>query len=104
MKKDIHPTYYKDAVVVCACGNTFKTGSTQKEIKVELCSACHPFFTGHQKLIDTARRVEKFKEKSVKTQSLVGKSKGKTAKRQALKAKKAKDVEVIKTTKKATKK
>ena len=60
MKKDIHPTYYKNATVTCACGNTFKTGSTLENIKTELCSNCHPFFTGKQKLVDSARRVEKF--------------------------------------------
>lgn len=66
MKKDIHPTYYPKAKVTCACGNTFTVGSTVKEIKVELCSACHPFYTGKQKLVDTARRVEKYKEKMEK--------------------------------------
>lgn len=66
MKKDIHPTYYPKAKVTCACGNAFTVGSTMKEIKVELCSACHPFYTGKQKLVDSARRVEKFKEKMEK--------------------------------------
>ncbi|MBW1933023.1 MAG: 50S ribosomal protein L31, partial [Deltaproteobacteria bacterium] len=59
MKDKIHPTYY-NAKVKCACGNEFEIGSTQKEIKVEICSKCHPFFTGKQKLMDTAGRVEKF--------------------------------------------
>lgn len=63
MKKDIHPAYHSAAKVICACGNTFVTGSIQEEIKTELCSACHPFYTGKQKLIDTARRVEKFSAK-----------------------------------------
>ena len=63
MKKDIHPKYYKDAKVSCACGANFTTGSTMPELKVELCSECHPFYTGKQKLVDTARRVEKFKAK-----------------------------------------
>jgi len=66
MKKDIHPEYHKNAKVVCACGHEFLTGSTQKELRVELCSACHPFYTGKQKLVDTARRVEKFKERTAK--------------------------------------
>jgi len=57
MKKDIHPTYYTDAVVICACGNTFITGSTKKELRVESCSKCHPFFTGQQKIVDTEGRV-----------------------------------------------
>ena len=59
MKEKIHPKYY-NAKVRCACGNEFEIGSTQKEIKVEICSKCHPFFTGKQKLVDTAGRVEKF--------------------------------------------
>ena len=63
MKADIHPTYYPDATVTCACGNTWKTGSTQKEIRVEICSKCHPFFTGKQKLVDSAGRVERFRRK-----------------------------------------
>lgn len=61
MKKDLHPTYYANAQVICACGNTFTTGSTVKELRVEICSNCHPFYTGKQKLVDTARRVDRFK-------------------------------------------
>ena len=63
MKKDIHPKYNTEAKVTCVCGNEFTTGSTQNEIKTELCSQCHPFYTGKQKLVDTARRVEKFNAK-----------------------------------------
>ena len=62
MKKGIHPKYEK-AIISCACGNTFETGSTKKNMKVEICSACHPFFTGKQKIIDTAGRVERFNRK-----------------------------------------
>lgn len=69
MKKEIHPKY-GEAVVKCACGNTWKTGSTKKELRTELCSACHPFFTGEQRIVDTAgqverylRRLEQFEEK-----------------------------------------
>ncbi len=62
MKKGIHPEY-NQTKVTCACGNTFETGSTKKEIRVEICSNCHPFFTGKQKLIDTGGRVDKFKKK-----------------------------------------
>jgi large subunit ribosomal protein L31 len=62
MKKDIHPEY-TEAHVTCACGNTFTTRSTKKEIRVEICSKCHPFFTGKQKFVDSAGRVEKFKRK-----------------------------------------
>jgi len=70
MKKDIHPKYYDTAVVKCACGKTWMTGSTQPELRTELCSACHPFFTGEQRIVDTAgqverymRRMEQFEEK-----------------------------------------
>ena len=62
MKKDIHPTYY-ETTVSCACGNRFKTRSTKKDIRIEICSKCHPFFTGKQKLVDTAGRVERFRRK-----------------------------------------
>ena len=62
MKKDIHPEYHL-ITVHCACGNTFQTRSTVKELRVEICNACHPFFTGRQKLVDTAGRVEKYRRK-----------------------------------------
>ncbi|MFP4083212.1 MAG: 50S ribosomal protein L31 [Candidatus Aminicenantes bacterium] len=62
MKEDIHPEY-GECRVICACGNTFTTRSTKKEIRVEICSQCHPFFTGKQKFVDSAGRVEKFKKK-----------------------------------------
>jgi large subunit ribosomal protein L31 len=88
MRKDLHPTYYKDAKVICACGNSFTTGSTEKEIKTELCSMCHPFFTGQQKIVDTARRIEKFQEKMAKKKEVGAQRKGKTAKRKAKAAKK----------------
>ncbi len=64
MKEKIHPTWYPDARVHCACGTAFTTGSTLKEISVEICSACHPLFTGQQKLIDTAGRVDKFNQRA----------------------------------------
>lgn len=62
MKKDLHPNYY-EATVTCACGNTFKTGSTKEDLKVEICSACHPFYTGKQKFVERGGRVERFKKK-----------------------------------------
>ncbi len=62
MKADIHPKYYK-TTVTCACGETFETGSTRESLKVEICSKCHPFFTGKQKFVDTGGRVERFKRK-----------------------------------------
>lgn len=65
MKPDIHPTY-KKITAKCACGNEVELGSVNESIEVEICSACHPFFTGKQKLIDTAGRIEKFKKKYAK--------------------------------------
>ncbi len=62
MKKEIHPKIF-DALIKCACGATFETKGTQKEIRVEICSNCHPFFTGKQKFLDTAGRIERFKKK-----------------------------------------
>ena len=62
MKEGIHPEY-KKAVVRCACGETFETGSVKEELRVEICSKCHPFFTGRQKFVDTGGRVDKFKKK-----------------------------------------
>lgn len=84
MKTDIHPTVYK-ATVVCACGNTFETLSTKETIQTEICSACHPYLTGKQKLVDTARRVEKLQEKQKKQAELAASRKhiSKTAKRAA---------------------
>jgi large subunit ribosomal protein L31 len=63
MKDKIHPKYYKDAKVICSCGNTFTIGSTQKILKVEICSKCHPFFSGERRVIDTAGQVERFKRR-----------------------------------------
>jgi len=83
MKKDIHPDYNKDATVTCACGNNFTVGSTKKEIRIELCNMCHPFYTGKQKFVDTARRVEKFQEKMGKVQATAAVRKGKKAKKAA---------------------
>ena len=60
MKKDIHPKYYPKAKVICACGNVFETGSTRPELRTDLCSACHPFFTGEMRIVDTAGQVERF--------------------------------------------
>lgn len=67
MKKDIHPKYYENAKIQCACGNVIEVGSTVENMTVEVCSACHPLYTGKQKLIDKAGRVEKFKERAAKT-------------------------------------
>lgn len=87
MKKNIHPKYNEQAKVICACGYTFVTGSTDPEIKTELCSHCHPFYTGKQKLVDTANRVGKFQARlKKKDNSKVGK----TVKRAQKQAKKNK--------------
>ncbi|MBI3963918.1 MAG: 50S ribosomal protein L31 [Candidatus Kerfeldbacteria bacterium] len=87
MQEKIHPTYHRDARVTCACGNSFVTGSTQKVIEVEICSNCHPFYTGKQKLVDTARRVDRYKrmvakgEETVRTALAQRKSSPRRAKR-----------------------
>ncbi len=63
MKTDIHPQYYPEAVVTCSCGATFTIGATKPQIRVEICSACHPFFTGEQRIVDTEGRVERLKRR-----------------------------------------
>lgn len=67
MKADIHPAY-NETVIRCVCGNEILTGSTKKEIRVEICSKCHPFYTGKQKLVDSAGRIERFRKKYAKYQ------------------------------------
>lgn len=64
MKTETHPTYFEKATVTCACGNTFTVGSTKEKITVEICSNCHPFYTGQEKTLDAAGRVEKFKTRA----------------------------------------
>ncbi len=59
-KEGLHPTYYNDALVVCACGNSWTTGATQQEIRTDICSSCHPFYTGEQRIVDTAGQVDRF--------------------------------------------
>lgn len=87
MKPGIHPTWYPDAVVTCACGNTFTTGSTRKEIHTDVCSNCHPFFTGEQRIVDTAGQVERFmkragaKDRIAATRPVVEEKRGKKDKR-----------------------
>jgi len=83
MKQDIHPKWYPKAKVICACGNTFTVGSTKEEIRVEVCSACHPFYTGQHKFVDTLGRVEKFqaKQKAASEKTLVPKRKKKLLKK-----------------------
>ncbi len=89
MKPGIHPTWYPDAVVTCACGNTWTTGSTKKEIHTDVCNKCHPFFTGEQRIVDTAGQVERFmkrinaKETIAATQPAPEEKKAKKEKRRA---------------------
>lgn len=74
MKKDIHAKYFPNTKVTCSCGNSFEVGSTVEEIHVEVCSACHPFYTGTAKFIDTAGRVDKFQEKVRKAKEMKAKT------------------------------
>ncbi|MBC7249948.1 MAG: 50S ribosomal protein L31 [Anaerolineae bacterium] len=74
MKKDIHPKYYPNAIVRCSCGNTFTVGSTKEEIHTDVCSACHPFFTGEQRIVDTAGQVERFLRRLERRDELVAES------------------------------
>ncbi|MDR3559456.1 MAG: 50S ribosomal protein L31 [Candidatus Pacebacteria bacterium] len=69
MKKNTHPQYYPDAKIICACGNVIEAGSTVAEMKVEICSACHPLYTGKKKMMDTTGRVERFKKMAEKAAS-----------------------------------
>lgn len=77
MRSKIHPPYYSDAQIVCSCGNAFTTGSTKKLIKIELCSHCHPFYTGKQKFVDSEGRIKKFqrRQKQAETVKLAVKQK-----------------------------
>lgn len=70
MKKDIHPKYYSDAKITCACGNVIITGSTKPEMSVEVCSACHPFYTGKKRLVDTAGQLDRFKKRFEKSEKM----------------------------------
>ena len=71
MKEKIHPTYYVDATVICACGNTWQTGSTRKTIHTDVCSKCHPFYTGEQRIVDTEGQVDRFIKRLEKRQETV---------------------------------
>lgn len=95
MKKDIHPKYNTKVKARCACGNEFITGSTKESLYVEICSACHPFYTGKQKLVDTARRVEKFEERTAKKAKAAQERKGKKAKKVAQRQKQADKAEIV---------
>ena len=96
MKKNIHPKYHSDAKISCACGNVIATGSTVKEMKVEICSACHPFYTGKKKVLDATGRVDRFKKMTEKALALKKTAKSKTEKNAAKKAKKIEKTEKVK--------
>ena len=72
MRKGIHPEYYAEARVTCACGNTWTTGSTRKEIRTDVCSKCHPFYTGEQRIVDTAGQVDRFIRRLQRSQEAAG--------------------------------
>ncbi len=80
MKTSIHPSYHQ-ATVACACGSTFTVGSTKERIDTEVCSACHPFYTGKQKIVDSARRVDRFAKQMAQADTLAATRKGKKVKR-----------------------
>lgn len=75
MKKDIHPKYYPKAQVRCACGNTFTIGSTKEFIEIEICSHCHPFYSGKKRILDTMGRVEKFRKRLARRENIKKKKK-----------------------------
>ncbi len=87
MKQGIHPTYFEKAKITCACGKVYITGATVEELKTDICSNCHPFYTGKEKLIDTAGRIERFKTRGTKVKTGLVK---KSVKHAANKAKKSK--------------
>lgn len=91
MKTSIHPTYYPQAKISCACGNVATIGSTAQTISVELCNKCHPFYTGTQKLVDTAGRVERFKQRSQKKETVSTLRKGRKVKRARAQIKKSEE-------------
>ena len=88
MKKEIHPKYYEDVEIKCACGAVFKTGSTVPKLNIEICSSCHPFYTGKQKLVDTAGRVDRFRARAAKQVKVATVSQGKKIKKAKSQARK----------------
>lgn len=87
MKKGIHPKYYPEAKVICACGNTWTTGSTKEVIHTEMCSVCHPFFTGEQRIVDTAGQVERFERRREQAEKMAQYRVGRTKTRERKKEK-----------------
>jgi large subunit ribosomal protein L31 len=84
MKKDIHPTYYPNAQVICACGNTWTTGSTKEVIRTDVCSKCHPFFTGEQRIVDTEGQVDRFYKKLQVRQEFIAEAEARASARTSL--------------------
>jgi large subunit ribosomal protein L31 len=84
MKKDIHPTYYPNAQVICACGNTWTTGSTKEVIRTDVCSKCHPFFTGEQRIVDTEGQVDRFYKKLQVRQDFIAQAEARASARTSL--------------------
>ena len=95
MKKDIHPQYFEDTKAVCACGNTFITGSTKKEINVEVCYQCHPFYLGEQRYIDIKGRVDQFKKRQKTAQKFKAEQSIRKPKRQDKEQKKTKSLKEL---------
>lgn len=81
MRTNIHPTWYPNATITCSCGSAFTVGSTRESIHVELCSACHPFYTGAQKIVDSARRVDRFQQRAAKQTAVAATRTGRRVKR-----------------------
>lgn len=96
MKKDIHPKYYPEAKIICACGNTIITGSIKPEMKVEVCSACHPFYTGKKRLVDTTGRVDRFKKRMEKSEKMLAEKMEKAKKKSKPAAKPAAKKKIVK--------
>jgi len=90
MKKGIHPEYYPDAKVICGCGNTFTVGSTKKVIRTDVCSLCHPFFTGEQRIVDTGGQVERFMKRIERTEEQKARAEARLKEKEKAKKKGAK--------------
>jgi len=95
MKSKIHPQYFEDATVTCACGNTFTTGSTKQKITVEVCSKCHPFYTGEARFIDIKGRVDSFKKKQQFAKQYKTTSKNKKQKKEEKEERKVKTLKEL---------
>jgi large subunit ribosomal protein L31 len=89
MKKDIHPEWYPEAQVVCSCGATYTMGATQEVIRTDICSACHPFFTGEQRIVDTEGQVERFMRRLERRQELIETEEKRQSKKQRRREKRA---------------